>query len=280
MTEAANALVAGFAVAEVGTGEHSAEVLEQWRLFVGPNGGWALGTATELAGTLDDRPLRSLSLHYLSPPANGPISLHHRELRAGRSTRSFSIEMVQDDKIRCAGIATVGAPRGGPTYDDLVAPELPAADALIAEEPPLDAHVPPFTQLWDYRRAIGHDDTELEGASIAERAGAGQVGGWIRPRASIPVGPPQLAAMCDAWYPPYFRRVGGDPMTSGVPTTVDLTAHLLEPLPQAAPGDWWMVRSTTHTMRGGYCDIDTEVWHQSGVLVARAHQLLALIHLS
>lgn len=291
MSAPIDALTTGFALQPLDETRFGADVVDEWRLFAGPNGGWGLGIAAAVAETLDDRPIRVIHLGYLRAPATGPTEVRHTDVRAGRSVRTIGVNIGPDGSPDIAGQVTVAADRPGPSYSDIVMPEAPPPDEIAPSERTEGPGVPPFTALWDYRHTLGNqpprpgapNDFDPSPDAIGDRAGEGLIGGWIRPASGILVDPIRLAAMCDSWYPPYFPRVGGDPLSAGVPSTIHLTVHLF---PDAeldgavSPDDWWLVRSTTSTMTGGYCDLDTEVWHQSGRLVARAHQLLALLRLA
>ena len=54
------------------------------------------------------------------------------------------------------------------------------------------------------------------------------------------------------------------------------STHLVSPLPPAAPDDWWLYRSTSTVSADGYADLNASLWHQSGVLVARTTQTVAV----
>ena len=290
-----DALTTGFELVETPAG-HRVPVLEDWWLFAGPNGGWALGAAAALSRALDDRPLRSLQLRYLAMPTVGSAVMTHRDIRLGRSLRTVGVDFVQADKIFVTGTLACGTDRDGPTYDDENFPDVAPPDPHEATQPSSDQGVgadpdggsetsaptaePAFSKLWERQNRLGDPPGEAEQHgpdAIEERGGMGEVGGWIRPRSLIEVDAIRLAAMTDSWYPPFFRRVKGNPITVGAPTTVDLTVHLFGDPPPDNAGDWWFLRSTTQVMRSGYCDMTTHVWHRSGRLAAVAHQLMTLV---
>ena len=102
--------------------------------------------------------------------------------------------------------------------------------------PPLP-NLPPFTQQWEIRPAIG--TTPLSGAN-----GAARTGGWIRPLDPQPIDAALVAQLTDAWLPAVFVRLT-EP--NAVPT-IDLTIHFRADLP--LPPDYVLATFESRVSQG------------------------------
>src|SRR4051794_28564217 len=88
------------AVQPTGDGVYAATVSPDWSVPRGPNGGYiaALVLRAMEARIADaERAPRSLTVHYLRPPAVGqPCEIHVAVERAGRTLTSLSARLLQD----------------------------------------------------------------------------------------------------------------------------------------------------------------------------------------
>src|ERR687889_989955 len=90
-----------------------AEVSPEWGVPHGPNGGYIAAIVLRaMEATVADvaRAPRSLTLHYLRPPAAGPCEVVVEVERAGRSLTSLSARLVQDGRPM---VVALGAFAGG-----------------------------------------------------------------------------------------------------------------------------------------------------------------------
>jgi acyl-CoA thioesterase len=238
-----------------------------WWIINGPNGGYlaaiVLRAMTEAVGD-QARHARSFTLHYLSPPVEGPITIHPRVLRTGRTLSTVTAEGRQGDKLVLQGIAAFAASRSGGSFCDLVAPEFPPA----GECPPLTEVVRGPVELqnrYASRWALG---VPFSGDDAAE------CGGWIRLAGERVVDALTVAAFTDAFPPALFTRATGLGDAGPVPT-IDLTIHFRSPLPlpEAAADEYCAVRFRTSVAADGYIEEDSEVWSEGGVLLAQSRQL-------
>jgi len=256
------------AVAPAGDGVWSATVSDQWAVPRGPNGGYiaALVLRAMEAQVADPaRAPRSLTLHYLRPPAPGPCELHIIVERAGRTLTSLGARMVQEDRTMVVALGAFAA--DFPTVADYATP------APAVGPPPAALHtvpdgpgVPPIARRTAMAPVFGPGP--MSGGDEA------LVGGWLRLAQPRIADAAALAFYCDAWLPAPFAR-----LTVPAPApTVDLTIHFRTrlPHPDMAPGDPVLARFSSTTSHGGFFEEDGEIWAPDGTLLAQSRQLALL----
>src|SRR3954469_4778930 len=99
-------------VRPAGEGAFAASVSDQWAVPRGPNGGYIAAIvlrALEAAVADPARAARSLTLHYLRPPAPGACTVHVTVERAGRTLTSLSARLVQDEQVMVIALAAFAA---------------------------------------------------------------------------------------------------------------------------------------------------------------------------
>ena len=122
-----------------------------------------------------DRPLRSLTVHYLAPPIEGAVRIDTVIERKGRHVTFASARAYQDERLLVIAVAAFGRPFVGPTYADAVMPSAPPADGLVPADPsagPFGGPPIPMRARYDMRWAIG--PVPFSGEQ------AGEIGGWLR----------------------------------------------------------------------------------------------------
>lgn len=251
------------AVVALGGGRYRASVDPGWWVQRGPNGGYlaAIVLRAVLAEIADpDRPPRSITLHYLRPPAEGPCEVAVVVERTGRGMSTVSARLVQDGRDCVLATAALGVVRPGPTFQDVSAPAAPPPG-----EVPLRDGGPeiPMGGRYDSRFVLGTMPFQLGDEALT--------GGWIRTVDDDPIDEVLLVALTDAWPPAVFTRVE---VPVGVPT-IDLTVHFRRE-PTRAPG-WVFVRFRTSTSAEGYLEEDGEVWSADGQLLAQSRQLAVVV---
>jgi acyl-CoA thioesterase len=254
-------------VAHAGDGVWSATVSDQWAVPRGPNGGYiAAMVLRAMEAQVADRARapRSLTLHYLRPPAPGPCVLHVTVERAGRTLTSLSVRMVQEDRTMVVALGAFAA--DFPTAADYAAP---APDVA----PPAELHtvgdgpgVMPIAQRVAMAPVFGPGP--MSGGDEA------LVGGWLRLAEPRIADAAALAFYCDAWLPAPFAR-----LTVPAPApTIDLTIHFRTRLPHPgmAPDEPVLARFASRTSHGGFFEEDGEIWAPDGTLLAQSRQLALL----
>jgi acyl-CoA thioesterase len=255
------------AVTPAGDGAWTANVDAGWSVPRGPNGGYlaAIVLRAILAEVGDPaREPRSLTLHYLRPPAEGELSASVTIERIGRSVTSASARVEQSGRLCVLALAALAVDR--PAVADYAA-RMPAVPPPEAVEPL--AHrdgAPPVAARFEVRPAVGAPP--FTGADEAV------TGGWLRfaePRSLDAVA---LAMYADAWMPAPFPRLT---VPVGAPT-LDLTVHFRAPAAAAAvaPGEPVLGVFRSTTSEGGFFEEDGELWTRDGVLLAHSRQLALL----
>jgi acyl-CoA thioesterase len=255
------------AVAPLVDGAWAGAVEAGWFAGRGPNGGYLAAIVLRaMLAELDDpaREPRSLTCHYLRPPAAAPVRIDVTVERAGRATSTLTARLSQDDRPCVLAVAAFGV--GVP------------APAAYATEPPA---VPPPED-------VAPIDNSASGLSIVSRfearpavgapmfAGAGEAltGGWLRFAEPRPTDAAALAMFADAWWPTPWVR-----LREPVPApTMDLTVHFRAPRAAAAlaPGEPVLAVFRSTTAADGFFEEDGDVWTRDGVLLAQSRQLALL----
>jgi acyl-CoA thioesterase len=239
-----------------------------WSAPRGPNGGYLAAIVLHaMVARLADpaRAARSLTLHYLRPPADGEVLVEVAVERAGRSVTSLSARLSQDGRLCVLALAAFAVDFTSATDYAPVAPSVPPAEDV---EPwgPFDG-APPISHRMSFRPALG--------APPFSAAPEALTGGWMQfaePRAPDAAA---LAMYSDAWLPAPFPR-----LTAPVAApTIDLTIHFRAPAAAAALGPedhvLGVFRSTASA--GGFFEEDGELWSPGGVLLAQSRQLALML---
>ena len=253
----------------LGGGRYAAEIRERWFILRGPNGGYvAANVLRALREEVADpeRAVRSLTIHYLSAPAAGPIEIAVTRERAGRSLTTVSARATQDGRTFALALAAFSKPRPGDERVEHTMPDVPPPGELTRLSGGV-APVPSFVENLDIRWAIG--ERPFSGAAEA------RVGGWIRLPGDRPVDELAIALFSDAYPPPVFS-----PLTQpAFAPTVDLTVHFRRALPPPSMRDDDFVLAMFHSQstHDGFFEEDGTLWSPSGELLAHSRQLALLL---
>jgi acyl-CoA thioesterase len=255
------------AVRPLGDGRYEATIDPAWRVER-PNGGYVAAivlraVTTELADA--SRPPRSLTVHYLRPPENGPVEIAVTVERSGRRMSSVSARLDQGGRTLALALVAAGQPQSTAfTHDVATMPDVPPPEDL---EPLPPAPFPvPIRDNFDTRQALGSAPFFR-----SETVGEARTGGWIRLLDPGPVDTEYLAQVADAWIPAAF---GATQERIGLPT-VDLTVHFRQAAVEEDP--WLLVRFRTRLAAEGYLEEDGEIWDRGGRLLAQSRQLAVIL---
>jgi acyl-CoA thioesterase len=256
------------AVTRIGPGHFQGNIDKGWWIINGPNGGYiaAILLRALLVEVRDpERAPRSLTIHYLRPPAQGPIDIHTVTERAGRTLTTASARLFQSDKLMAIALGAFALPRSGFEFVDRAMPVLPPPETC----PRIRDVAPNIVELQER-----YDSRSCLGEPFGSGASRALVGGWIRIEEPRVVDALAVAAFTDSFPPAVFTRAGPGDNIGPVPT-IDLTIHFRAslPLPNAQPADRCAVVFTSAVAHEGFIEEDSEVWSESGVLLAQSRQL-------
>ena len=208
---------------------------------------------------------RTLTLHYLRPPAAGACEVAVTVERAGRGLSTVSARLVQDGRDCILALAALGSDRPGSR----------------AARPPGSRRARPGRprRLDRIRWRVHRTSRSVTASTVRPALGSlpfaagptAETGGWIRTADDDPVDDVLLAAITDSWPPAVFSRLE---LPVGVPT-VELTIHF-RGAPSGQPG-WCLVRFRTLEVSDGYLEESGEVWSADGRLLAESRQLAVVL---
>jgi acyl-CoA thioesterase len=234
-----------------------------WSGPPGPNGGYIAALLIRaIRAEVGDpgRTPRSITIHYLRPPADGEVTVAVTIERSGRTATTASARMVQNGKETCIALCVLGLTEGFESAAEWSspAPEVPPPESI---EPLDTSFIPPriFDQL-EMRMLFG--GIPFSGGEEA------LAGGWLRTKLPGPLEPELIAMYTDAWWPAPFPRLDG-PMLA---PTLDLTIHF-RGMPPPGEHEHVLARFVSNTSAEGLFDEDGELWSADGKLLAQSRQL-------
>ncbi len=258
-------------VIPVGDGRFKADMNEGWWIVAGPNGGYVAAImlrALALAVDDEERAPRSLTVHYTSPPEEGPAEIQTVVERCGRGLTTVTARLVQNGKPRAVAIGAFSKARAGVEFQDIPMPVVPPPQGLAPLEPPKDRTIPIRAR---YESLPCSGDLPYTGSPRALS------GAWIRLTEPKVIDSFLVAALTDAWVPAIYPRLAPNEPPVSVPT-IDLSVHFRASLPYqgAKLDDFCLVQVRSLTARDGFIEEDCEVWSPTGVLLAQARQLAVM----
>ena len=252
-----------------GDGRHHAVCDGAWSAPRGPNGGYLAAVvlrAMQAEVADPERAPRSLTLHYLRPPQEGPVDVHVTVERTGRALTNLSARVEQDGRLCVTALAAFAQDFPAvETWSERM-PDVPPPPKLSVAPP--GRGLPPVAERIAVWYAIGPPP-------FAGGADEARTGGWMTMREPRPIDAAALAFYTDAWVPAPFVR-----MATPVPVpTVDLTIHFRHRTPLASDDGSGKVLIDVRSrfVAEGFCEEDTEVWSPDGVLLAQSRQLAVLV---
>jgi acyl-CoA thioesterase len=253
----------------IGPRTYRTEVDASWVQGRGVYGGIAaaiLVRALEAEASKGQRVVR-ITTSFCAPLAAGPCRVEVDVVRAGRNVATMRASVWNEGASTPATtcLATLARPRepSALSYRGLVMPEVPPPEAL--EDGPSELYVPVFAEHFALRQCVG--PRSFSGGETA------CVGGWCRLREDAPVDTALVVAILDAWPPAAVGRAS----TWGAVASLEMTVHVLEPLPRSAPDPWLYYEARSDHAEHGLADERAVLFDRTGTAIATAQQLVALL---
>lgn len=252
----------------------AAEVSPDWRAGRGPHGGYlAAMLLRALVETVADpaRSPRSLTIHYPRAPEPGPVSIHTRVEREGRSLSTLSARMEQDGRLIALVLSAFSVAWSAPELSDLKMPNVPAPDPGREAGTLEKFGAPAFTRHLVMQPRIG-------GRPFAASEQPMEIGGWLGLAEPRTIDALSLAFFSDALFPPPFVRLRADQRV--VAPTIDLTIHFRTTMPRSPdpdPDELCLARFRTRLAHEGFFDESGVIWAQDGTVLAQSRQLALLM---
>lgn len=256
-------------------GSFTAEVAHGWRAGRGPHGGYLSAIilrALTLALADPARSPRSLTIHFLKAPEEGPVLIETAIERSGRSLSSLSARMSQDGATMALALAAFSVAWKGLEVNELAMPEVapPSPERRPGTLIPLE-HGPAFARYITLQPRFGGMPFAGEGQPL-------DTGGWlglVEPRALDALA---LAFFTDALIPTPFQRLPGPAPAP----TIDITIHFRTALPRpgrevADPHELVLARARARLIHEGFFEEDAVIWDQDGNVLAQSRQLALVI---
>lgn len=264
MTPADTAFDRATALSVVGPGVFGARCDAGWFAPTGPNGGYLAALVVRaMEATVADpsRHARSITLHYMRAPAEGPVQISVTTERSGRSASYVSARLAQDGQDLVLALGAFAGDFPPAAEYAAAAPDLPPVETLTPV-PFIAGRTPAILQHMDMRVAVG--PWPFTGGQEA------LTGGWLRLAEPRVPDAASLACYCDAWWPAPFTRLE---RPVGAPT-IDLTVHFRAPDVAARLASDEPLRAVfrSTTAHGGFFEEDGALWSADGTLLAQSRQ--------
>jgi len=232
-----------------------------WNAGSHPNGGYLAALALKAMAAVSPFPdAITSSSFFLSAAVVGEADIYVKELRVGRTTASYSADIVQGKlKTRVtATFADLGNSPVGVQYAAQRAPEIKPVSQCT--------HVPDILENGTSLNINKNVDMLIDEGSNVQKSQMAQTAWWRFSDGTEPDGFSAVLAV-DSFLPVIFNLGLG----KWCPT-LELTTHL-RGIP--APG-WLRVRRETNLLNFGYFEEDASVWDSNDVLVMQSRQLARL----
>jgi acyl-CoA thioesterase len=264
-------------VSSDGAGRYRCQLRGDWNLVSVPQGGVIASVALRAMAAevgVPEQRLRTCTTVFAGQVRAGSLIITVTVLRRGRSATQLLASVANEGADSGATvIAVFGGQRIGPTFVDMVPPEVPppAACRSYRDPPPsgVDAVQPlPFWTQVEGRAALGHPGwQEFEPVSS-------DIATWLRfdepPRlADGSLDPLGLVTLVDRMPGCIGERLGHRGPRWFAPSA-DLTVHLLEPLRT----EWVLAHDRARWADDGWASAECSLWDENGVLVAYATQMM------
>jgi acyl-CoA thioesterase len=211
-----------------------------------------------------ERVLRSLTVHFCAPAAEGAFELATEIVRAGSRVSTVLARLMRDGSPTTLATASFCKTRGSAEeHTDLVMPSVPPAKDLRSM--PEVPGMPAFLRNLDVR--FCGPTLPFSGAAKAE------VAAWVRLREPEPYTHALVALIADSLPPAIASKFSAPRALASVDFRVDFFERAIG----IAPEEHLLVAIRSRWAGDGYTEELREVWSPDGRLLAQCRQLIALL---
>jgi hypothetical protein len=205
-------------------GLFSAQLDPAWSSLIGMHGGYLAALAIKAAQiVLDDRPVRTVTTHFLRPAVAGPAAVGVEVVRQGRSITNVTVTVSQSSKDVVVSYITAADVVESTAWDTSRDVDLVPLDRCVPIEPP--------PGIGHFAHAVAVLDPADLPFSHGPRA---RVAGYMRPIEPRPIDASWLGMALD-WFPPAsFTRI--DPPAGGI--SLSYTIHVHRTLDSLGADEW------------------------------------------
>ncbi|RAU44376.1 MULTISPECIES: thioesterase family protein [unclassified Pseudomonas] len=214
-----------------------------------------------------DRPIRSLAVCFVGPPAiDVPISFEVEILREGKAVSQVLGRAIQKGETVTLIQGSFGAPRESAIAVAAdPAPEFKAVDEVPAF-PFIAGVMPEYLRYIDMRWALG-------GLPYSNTPSAA-IGGYARLK-DVPeerLTEAHVLALVDTWPPAVLPHLNKPAPGSSLTWTIEF----VQPLPAMSTHEWTRYRAVIEYARDGYGHVAAGLWTPKGELIAISRQTVTV----
>ena len=214
-----------------------------------------------------DRPVRSLAITFVGPPApDVPISFDVEVLREGKAVSQVLGRATQNGQVMTLIQGSFGAPRQSSiAVSAHPAPEFKPVSEVM-EFPFIPEVMPEYLRFIDMRWALG-------GMPFSNTPSPA-IGGYARLKGveQEKLTEAHLLALVDTWPPALLPHLSKPAPGSSLTWTIEF----VQPLPLLTTHDWTQYRAVIEHARDGYGHTSAALWGPNGELVAISRQTVTV----
>ena len=214
-----------------------------------------------------DRPVRSLAICFVGPPAvDVPISFEVEILREGKAVSQVLGRAVQNGQTVTLIQGSFGAPR----ESTIAVQAQPAPSFKPVQDVPafpfIPGVMPEYLRFIEMRWALG--------AMPYSNTPSPAIGGYARLRdvEEETLTEAHLLALVDTWPPATLPHLSKPAPGSSLTWTIEF----VQPLPAMTTHDWTQYRAVIEHARDGYGHVAAALWTPKGELVAISRQTVTV----
>ncbi len=245
------------------------DVPDGWHQGRGAFGGLVLGALTRAITACEGdaaRTLRSLSGEIVGPVLVGPANIEVVTLRSGSGVSTYSATLTQKGETLARATGVLGRTR---VRDRDAFPKAPDDVARGWRDVPIAPVGPPAAPEFIRNMEI-RSDGPFPFSGSPEAAAKG----WVRPKKALTaLGPAEIVALADAWWPAGLAREAAPRPVA----TIAFTLQLLAPRTPVDPASPLYHRAHTVAALDGYVVEHRELYTELGELIALNQQTLVWI---